>query len=107
MAFLLLLNTIARAFHLEIDNVLYNDIVMAVLGIVTVLGFVQKDGYEFTDQTQKDAESKNSVTNATQNSCCETEANNKNIVLPQITVSVPSACETGTCTVESNDKPNN
>lgn len=52
MAFLLLLNTLARAFHIEIDNVLYNDIVMAVLGVVTVLGFVQKDGYEFTDQSK-------------------------------------------------------
>lgn len=52
MAFLLLLNTLARAFHIEIDNVLYNDIVMAVLGVVTVLGFVQKDGYEFIDQSK-------------------------------------------------------
>lgn len=52
MAFLLLLNTLARAFHIEIDNVLYNDIVMAVLGVVTVLGFVQKDGYEFVDRSK-------------------------------------------------------
>ncbi len=58
MAFLLLLNTVARAFHLQIDNVLYNDIVMAVLGVVTVLGFVQKDGYEFTDTSKADADKK-------------------------------------------------
>ncbi len=56
MAFLLLLNTVARAFHLQIDNALYNDIVMAVLGVVTVLGFVQKDGYEFTDTSKADAD---------------------------------------------------
>lgn len=58
MAFLLLLNTVARAFHIQIDNVLYNDIVMAVLGVVTVLGFVQKDGYEFTDTSKADADTK-------------------------------------------------
>ena len=58
MAFLLLLNTVARAFHIQIDNVLYNDIVMAVLGVVTVLGFVQKDGYDFTDTSKADADKK-------------------------------------------------
>lgn len=58
MAFLLLLNTVARAFHIQIDNVLYNDIVMAVLGVVTVLGFVQKDGYEFTNTSKADADTK-------------------------------------------------
>ena len=61
MAFLLLLNTVARAFHLQIDNVLYNDIVMAVLGVVTVLGFVQKDGYEFTDTSKADADKKDAA----------------------------------------------
>lgn len=43
MSFLLLLNTVARAFDIEIDNDLYNDIVTAVLGVATVLGFIQKD----------------------------------------------------------------
>lgn len=60
MAFLLLLNTVARAFHLEIDNALYNDIVMAVLGVVTVLGFVQKDGFEFVDESDIDKSTKTS-----------------------------------------------
>ena len=70
MAFLLLLNTVARAFHLEIDNALYNDIVMAVLGVVTVLGFVQKDGYEFTDTSKtetKTDDNQNSIADNSQN----------------------------------------
>ena len=60
MAFLLLLNTVARAFHLEIDNELYNDIVMAVLSVVTVLGFVQKDDLEFVDEPDIDKSAKTS-----------------------------------------------
>jgi len=64
MAFLLLLNTVARAFNIEIDNDLYNDIVMAVLGVVTVLGFVQKDGFAFTNTDANANADKNANTDA-------------------------------------------
>ena len=55
MAVIILLNTLQDAFGINIDDKVVNDIIMAILGIMVVLGFVQKDNYDFVD-TSKDKE---------------------------------------------------
>ena len=55
MAVIILLNTLQDAFGINIDDKVINDIIMAILGIMVVLGFVQKDNYDFVD-TSKDNE---------------------------------------------------
>lgn len=54
MAVILLLNTLSKAFNFNIDEGLINDIIMAILGIMVVLGFVQKDNYNFVDTSKEE-----------------------------------------------------
>ena len=49
MAVIILLNTLKDAFGFNLDDKIVNDIIMAILGIMVVLGFVQKDNYDFVD----------------------------------------------------------
>ncbi len=55
MAVIILLNTLSKAFNFNINDAIINDIIMAILGILVVLGFVQKDNYDFVD-TSKNAD---------------------------------------------------
>ncbi len=63
MAVIILLNTLAKAFDFKIDEALINDIIMAILGILVVLGFVQKDNYNFVDTSKTDAEDESKTEN--------------------------------------------
>lgn len=55
MAVIVLLNTLKNIFHFELDDKVVNDITMAILGIMVVLGFVKKDGYDFVDKSKLDS----------------------------------------------------
>ena len=59
MAVILLLNTLSKAFNFNIDEGLINDIIMAILGIMVVLGFVQKDNYNFVDTSKEEKSDEN------------------------------------------------
>ena len=52
MAVIVLLNTLKDIFHFELDDKVVNDITMAILGIMVVLGFVKKDNYDFVDTSK-------------------------------------------------------
>ena len=77
MAVIILLNTLQDAFGINIDDKVVNDIIMAILGIMVVLGFVQKDNYDFVD-TSKDKENDTSLDNTTDSeNCSSNELNEK------------------------------
>ena len=59
MAVILLLNTLSKAFNFNIDEGLINDIIMAILGTMVVLGFVQKDNYNFVDTSKEEKSDEN------------------------------------------------
>ena len=75
MAVIILLNTISDAFNLDIDDAIINDIIMAILGIMVVLGFVQKDGYNFVDTSNSNKMQNDSTNNLESN----TDKDNVNI----------------------------
>ena len=75
MAVIILLNTISDAFNLDIDDAIINDIIMAILGIMVVLGFVQKDGYNFVDTSNSNEMQNDSTNNLESN----TDKDNVNI----------------------------
>ncbi len=75
MAVIVLLNTISQAFDVDIDDAVINDIIMAILGIMVVLGFVQKDNYDFVDTSKLNADTTTNDDDATANTDADAENN--------------------------------